>query len=43
MSLFDCGFSTIVQTGLISKSYKIGMESFLNYEPSLKTTLRGLG
>ena len=29
----DCGFSTVVQSGLISKSLKGGMQSILNYEP----------
>ena len=42
MGLFDCGFSNVVQTSLISKSFKSRIKYLLNYEPLPKTTLRGL-
>ena len=42
MGPFDCGFSIVLQTGLISKSFKSGTKPLLNYELLYKTTLRGL-
>ena len=39
----SCGFSTIVQTGLVSNSFKSGMKYLLSYEPLLNTTLQVLG
>ena len=43
MGPFSSGFSTVVETGLISKSLKSGMKSILDSEPLSKTTLLGLG
>ena len=43
MGPFACGFSAVVQTGLISNSFKSGMKSLMTFEPLLKTTLLGLG
>ena len=37
MGPFSCVFLTVVQIGLISKSFKSGMKYLLNDEPSPKT------
>ena len=43
MGPFASGFSTVLQTGLTSNSFKSGMKYLLNYEPLSETNLQGIG
>ena len=41
--MFAWGFSIVVKTGFISKSFKTELQSIFNFESLSKTTLRGIG